>query len=832
MSLLTYAQGNITYELNGGVTNDYSWQNKSDMFAAFMTDAGAAAGWLSLAEYQALGDPYTGTGIGSKLTNCSVLDDNAAKWGWLKTYIIAVNTAYLATSPTIVPPDLSDLTTNPLTSAGWRYAVAAFFVGGQLTAYPRTADFTIPGQPAAFMPTWQHGFAGPATYDGTTEIVLPAPYKSGETFAGWFDNAACTGSRITSIPVGASGDKVFYAKYGEYIPSCQEVWEMSAGTTTSTSGVVTYINGTTAYIQDATAGLMVEFASASSIARGDEIVVNGTTAALGAYVELTNATLVSNDAGSLPTATTVALTDLAANMFKYVSINGLKVTAYSGSNATLSDGINTVNLAAGLTSAQFSVGTIVNIKAVVTYTDAVSLVGVLSDVSLAPLAAVDPATYSPQGDNGQYTLKNRWLISNIMDNYASNRLGTADFIRGMTAQNGKLYFPDRENVQLVVVDGVTGAKLDPIKLASNVFTTDNTGGTVSVGYPCNGIMQDAAGHILVTDLVTSAQSLIQIWKIDVTTGNGTLVLNDILSNHPDFTDVTARFDFFGVYGDVDHNAIIMAANASSMEAYKWTITNGVAGDPEAIIIDNTVDGTFLKGLANPGTAPQILPVDENYFYIDGNATLPTLIDMYGNVVDGFFNVPTSVEDWAPGAVAGGSTAGPNGLTEFEVGGEYFFLMAYTNTSANPPSAFRLFKFKDANKEFKDIQSLWVFPAAGMGSASNQARELIPSVEVNEATKTATISLFAGENGYGVYEFSANGGTSINNPTVPAAVSMYADGKTVRFSEAVSAQVYNLAGQMVVKTNNVTSVEIAAPGVYVVKAQTLNGGIAVNKLIIK
>ena len=61
-------------------------------------------------------------------------------------------------------------------------------------------------------------------------------------------------------------------------------------------------------------------------------------------------------------------------------------------------------------------------------------------------------------------------------------------------------------------------------------------------------------------------------------GAGTLVLSeDLKVNYP---DATIRFDAFGVYGDVNSSAIIMASNASAMEAYKWTITNGVAGRSE------------------------------------------------------------------------------------------------------------------------------------------------------------------------------------------------------------------------------------------------------------
>jgi uncharacterized repeat protein (TIGR02543 family) len=49
------------------------------------------------------------------------------------------------------------------------------------------------------------------------DTLLPIPGKNGYTFAGWYDNQALTGERITSIPAGSKGNKIFYAKW-EAIP--------------------------------------------------------------------------------------------------------------------------------------------------------------------------------------------------------------------------------------------------------------------------------------------------------------------------------------------------------------------------------------------------------------------------------------------------------------------------------------------------------------------------------------------------------------------------------------------------------------------------------------
>jgi hypothetical protein len=204
--------------------------------------------------------------------------------------------------------------------------------------------------------------------------------------------------------------------------------------------------------------------------------------------------------------------------------------------------------------------------------------------------------------------------------------------------------------------------------------------------------------------------------------------------------------------------------------------------------------------------------------------------MSGNVVDGFFN--DQEESWVDANGNVGNSAGHNGLVEFELGGEYFFLMASGNTAATPPSTFRLFKFKDAEKEFKDIHSLWTIPEAGMGGASNSYRTAVPSVEINEITKTATIYLYTGENGYGVYEFSTAGGNAIKLVNGDA-INVYAAGNQVLFSEtAASVKVFNVVGQLVQSAQSVSSVTIAKAGVYVVTVQTLKGETVTKKVVIK
>lgn len=836
-TILSFAAGgNITYVLNDGVTNDYGWKNKADMLVSLNQDyntqysVASTATWYTWETLDVIlkaGDPVVR--IPTFATSMwGVI--KTPKWLWLHDYIVA----------TVAKQGIAAIA--EAEGAAWRYNVSAFFVSGKRATYPVSANYAVTGLTEAFMPAWKHAFAGPATYDGTAEVVIPAPYKEGFTFDGWFDNAAFTGTKVTAIALGAEGDKTLYAKWIEYIPTCAEVKALGADKTTKAGGFVTLVSGTTAYIQDASAGLMIEFTVAPTIAAGDKISISGTTAALGTYLKVTGATLLAKEAGTVPTQQTLTLAtlkgDAAAYMHEYVYLEGLKVASYGTGNVVLVDDTeSSITLDVDLNQSTIPVNTKVNVKAIVTFGTEVKLVTEASKVTVSPVPRPDPSSYAAL-EEGKYTLTSKWLVSNTLDNLSANPIGTGDMVRGMTAKGGKMYFIDRENKRITVVDGATGKKLAPIALASGMFmhqykdiNGNDSVSTLAGTLQYNDIKQDAAGNILISNLTTSIAQPFQVWKIDLATGNGTLLVDEILKDNPDFASATVRFDAFGVYGDVTKNAIIMAANASAMEAYKWTITNGVVGKAESILIGTGVgtEGTFLNGLTNPGTAPQIFPIDENYFYLDGNATLPTLIDMAGQIVDGFYNVPKEVEDWSVGI---GNKQGHNGLVEFELGGEYFFLMASMNTAGTPPSTFRLFKWANANKEFSGIKSLWTLPANGMGAASNSYRTAMPVVEVNETTKTATVYLYTGENGYGVYEFKINNGTGINDVKNSILKISVVD-RTVTFDKQVAnVTVYSVAGQLIKKAKNVSSVDVATNGLFLVKATTHEGETVVHKVIVK
>lgn len=842
ISMVTFAQGKITYELNGGVTNDDGWQDKEDMYQGLYEswntfNGGGQTAWTPLAtliEENGNAENAVPKGIPTQAATMDlpfIQDETVkAKWQWLVDYMDAVCTAQEKTLPSS-------------SGAFLRYNLSAFFFNSVRAGWPASADYSTAGNPESFIPTWKHAFAGPTEYDGTAEVIIPDPYKEGFTFDGWYESADFSGDKIISIPAGATGDKTLYAKWIEYIPTCAEVWALgSENVATKTAGTVTFASGKNVYIQDATAGMYVYFTEAPEVAPGDYIVVSGATDEFNGQFELANAVLESKTAGTLPAPQTVTISGLLASdsayMYEYVALTGVRVAKYSDNeyhDLYLTDGIDTILVyGVSMDMEAFPVRTRVNANLTVcTYNGTTQLKGYAENITLAPLAGKDPYAYP---DKGNYQFENKWLFSRILDNFEANKLGTTDYVRGMAAKDGMMYFVDREHKRLVVVDGTTGEQLDPIVLADNIFTYTQYEGTdtaqvVTAGtLPFNDIKIDGAGNVLLGNCITSNLGRFQVWKIDLATGEGTLVIDEVLADNPDYAEANLRFDAFGVYGDVDNDAVIMAANANAFEAYSWTITGGKA--EKGVLIELAVDeDEFIQALnlTNPGSAPQIFPVDETFFYLDGNATYPTLFDTDGNWVDGF---QTNQSLLKPYMVIGTDTAkctlneGHNGLCEFQVGNDYFVVMAATNTVGSPASAFVLYKYAGADKVMADMEPMWFFPEAGMGGSTNAYRTAVPSVEVDG--NVATIYVYAGENGYGVYTMTAQQTALSENRIFGLSISPEG-----LLSETVAEiQVYAVSGQCVFAARNVNAVSVAVPGVYVVKAVRQNGENVIKKYIAK
>ena len=749
----------VTYELNGGVTNDYGWKSKSEMFTAFHEDGGLT-GMQTLEEYMAMTDPYTpfcGKLTVKHMQTAFALEDGA-KWGWLKAYLQKIHTEQAA--------DGASALDDAVTAAAWRFSVTAFFVEGQRVGWPKSANFAQAGKFEAFQPSWAHAFANP-TEITEGEFVLNAPYKEGYTFAGWCTNAELTGAKVKVLTPETTG--TLYAKWIDYVPTIAEVKAMADDTETQVSGVVTFIQGKNVYIQDATGGMLLYMKENPTFAVSQKVIVKGTKVLYGGAPEVKSCVEVDVEDATLPAPISFEnLTPLVSDTeFKYfgqlVTVPGLVITEYdSYNNPTVSDGMNSVKCyKMVLDPAAFPVGCKVTITAVAAYYNAFQFVGDVAGI-IRPIAGKKD-TYAYPQRHGKYNLENQWVISVVEENYAANKPGGTLFVRGMAAKDGIMYFINRETESIVRVDGATGDMLEPIKITGeHLFQVENEDGTWGDGVTLkfNDLKFDSEGNCLISGCITSQNQHFMVYVVDLETGAAELLLDEKLADNPDYAEIACRFDAFGVNGDVYGNACIMAADANgTFNSYRWLIEDGEVGQGEMIslLIDAESDKSHLINaegelVAGWGTAPQIFPQDEYgaLFYVDGFNTLPTLIDEGGMLVEDFIKCPAGTALWNNPGDTTKLAQGLNGLQEFQVGDEYFMVMIATHTPSAPPSAFGLYKFADEARSFDGLEPLWYFPNNGLGSASNGCRTAVPSVEVDG--NTATIYLYASDNGYGVYKF--------------------------------------------------------------------------------
>lgn len=221
----------ITWELNGGEVKTVSVPSQEELWVSFKTDA-------DLASLGTLAEINTGDMVASCKTICTQLLTgnvqtvfNKSSWTWLYNYIATTQNAQAGTS---VGSGTVPALTSDLTPAAWRYAIAAFFLQTQYTAWPYSADFTTHGSPSAWGPAYQAANGGSSLPSSvTTTFVLPTPtHPEGYTFLGWYDNPEFTGTALTSIPAGWTG--TLYAKWTEGTPEEVIYWVLNGGSVSGT----------------------------------------------------------------------------------------------------------------------------------------------------------------------------------------------------------------------------------------------------------------------------------------------------------------------------------------------------------------------------------------------------------------------------------------------------------------------------------------------------------------------------------------------------------------------------------------------------------------------
>ena len=219
---------------------------QEELWASYKTAAGLS-GLGTLAEIK------TGDMVASCKTICTKLNATEVQkafsntdWAWLKKYLADTQNAQKGNAvATSTVPEL----TEDLTAATWRYAIAAFFLQTQYTAWPYSADFTTAGQPSAWGPAYlgedtgsgdnsgdNGGNTGGST-GGTTSANTPAPeylktvvYGKSCRMDGWGDLSQYTIAIYSYDRFGVEHAAAYYEGNEVYEPKVSIYWELDGGT--------------------------------------------------------------------------------------------------------------------------------------------------------------------------------------------------------------------------------------------------------------------------------------------------------------------------------------------------------------------------------------------------------------------------------------------------------------------------------------------------------------------------------------------------------------------------------------------------------------------------
>ena len=216
----------ITYELNGGTgAANGTYTNQSPTItlptAPTMQKNGYTfAGWYT--------DITLTAGPATEITNGSSGDKTFyAKWNPVPYTITyeqnggsgATNGTYTIESPTITLPTAPAMQKNGYTFTGW-YEDSDFSGTIEieiLTGSSSNKTFYAKWNAITYNITYEpNGGDGPTNGTYTIEtptITLHTPARAEYTFLGWYTNSAFSGTAVTSIPLGSTGAKDFYAKW-------------------------------------------------------------------------------------------------------------------------------------------------------------------------------------------------------------------------------------------------------------------------------------------------------------------------------------------------------------------------------------------------------------------------------------------------------------------------------------------------------------------------------------------------------------------------------------------------------------------------------------------
>ena len=163
-----------------------------------------------------------------KVCTVTCMAANTPTWNWA-----ADGSSCTATFTCSADSSLTATVNADVTTSGGTATASVTFNG---TSYTDTKSLVTNYNITYVLNGGANASGNPSTYaDNVGVSSFAVPTREHYTFGGWYDNANCTGTPVTSIPAGSSGDRTLYAKWT--IDSYTVTWKNSDGSTLKTEQV-------------------------------------------------------------------------------------------------------------------------------------------------------------------------------------------------------------------------------------------------------------------------------------------------------------------------------------------------------------------------------------------------------------------------------------------------------------------------------------------------------------------------------------------------------------------------------------------------------------------
>jgi|GEM_PF-6312120 len=428
-----------------------------------------------------------------------------------------------------------------------------------------------------------------------------------------------------------------------------------------------------------------------------------------------------------------------------------------------------------------------------------------SDVQI-PLKWKEDATYT---EYNQLKLENKWFRAD-KDPYSNIILSsTGSYKRGFVVTNDTIYISNRtgntsnSNCYLDKYDSKTGVYIGKINLSTDI---------IGKTYPCNDVIFDDAGHLLVYNYVMNmASTALKLYQINPSTGAATLRATI------QTTSGISRVEHITVTGDVETgNFNIYVPVVSKTNILKFDFENG-SQTKENII---GLSGLYPTTITKLGVSPRLFMLDNNYAVLNSSTTLPTVYNLAtGAMTDNFGNIQNDISELT--VEENGDLT--NGFSCFELKGHKYIIYPLTNYKADKGYQFVLASV-DKDMSFKSMKHLWNIPQSGIGNTNNSNSEALISCLPNATKDTINIFIYVPGNGLACYTLSDDSPTAIKTHSNNRNTELIYDKGYIKCNIlADRIYVYDINGKVVTMQKNVQYIRTTSfpKGLYIIKAQIDN-----------